>query len=822
MDFTSIKVNLGRGKVFIGSTGIKCLMKVIFESVDNDFLGLYRRYLSSLFSATAAFKKAKFLSDAQLAKLYNLDRPDREPKYLNLIGKWCRDLPRLEAVLKSNIVLLRWKGSDAETMEESLARAKSRGFYKIYDRINYHYSLENTDGSFVLRMPASPVLCFVLVADQGFFDVYACNKHWSLFYYSPLECELSPNQTRLGVPFSGCYLSDIGWLLTGRVVTEHECLLMCRSLVHLEASIEEDVILEFTRGTSFALGIHTMSPIRMRSDNCAILSELHRNIKITAVYGIKSSEETCPVIMLTSRRVPDVEESTVRVIPWLYKLDDVAASKASSNFIKKNCSFSINVPKKNKKEEMEGKLTGGCQCTGCLTAHEVEDNVPKFGAQSLFTHDPSIYDLLKMCGMDNEETRKAVFEASNLSMSAFDIETISVPERDPFDADVSIPEVGVSFTKTERIVTSRHEAIRLGYIDWLMMTKGERNPIILRRVNDEDVGKREDLGGDNSLIVNSIEFHHCIEEAFLNLLLSRRRLAQERKKSILAPVMEKVRQFKRRHYEFYISKAIFCPLLGAADVVDSFVDSDDDSDDYDDDDDDEENAMYSRERCSYCKGRELSEEELVDQKDANSGVAQSFEHSVLGKLERRLEYLETHFTCCAYNGSRFDNLLIAADMILSAMRMHLPYPVRIQRKACSIRSISIGKISIMDFKYLVPPSYSLSQLAKTCNLPIQKSHFPFGKLVNTQFLKLPKLPPDADSWKSNLNPQSNVTQDQVDEMLNFFESKSMTSINDFLEVHNHQSNFFLRFSSNILFTVLSRAGCGITNAEHGQIKRILF
>lgn len=107
----------------------------------------------------------------------------------------------------------------------------------------------------------------------------------------------------------------------------------------------------------------------------------------------------------------------------------------------------------------------------------------------------------------------------------------------------------------------------------------------------------------------------------------------------------------------------------------------------------------------------------------------------------------------------------------------------IHREGSRIRYMLINGVRLGEIKRLLAPGTSLASLGAACNLPDQKSIFPFAKFVSLDFLAEPRLPPDAAAWASDLNPEKNPTQAEVDAAIALFEAKQFKSISDFLEFY---------------------------------------
>jgi hypothetical protein len=188
-------------------------------------------------------------------------------------------------------------------------------------------------------------------------------------------------------------------------------------------------------------------------------------------------------------------------------------------------------------------------------------------------------------------------------------------------------------------VESYQTTIRIGYVDSLMAEEGD-DVIILRREESDAEGK--------------------IESDFLDLLLERQKKAENFKKRLLSPIFEELSRYKACHFDFYASKGIFCPNLCTPKAKTEAEPDGDDSTSEEDDDDLESHstsdydaaAAANSNACTFCDPFE-TDRDYETRVMWNKEIVQSWENSLFGKLEARLNRLKDRFLSMAFNGSRY-------------------------------------------------------------------------------------------------------------------------------------------------------------------------
>ena len=460
------------------------------------------------------------------------------------------------------------------------------------------------------------------------------------------------------------------------------------------------------------------------------------------------------------------------------------------------------------------KQSDTCKCDGCMAAPKYIKNMSKNGNPCLYKTDSSIFDLFRVLGHYSDKVEQDVLTAADLSMASFDCETIAtdVPHAAQGNEDINFrPPDPVSTQKYPRTVQAIHELALIGYVDQAMVNNGE-DPVIFT-VDPQQPDK--------------------IVHDFVETLRARRDVATTIKHGILSEYFTWLQGYQDAHFSFFAERG-WLPIdyafskgytVGGAELdmrLDAWadeamhelcdvLDDDDDArsdtsslcitDDDDDDDDDnayetvteeeeeEEEEPSKRPRLpgytetplpAYPADEKTAAEKEQQKRDKRrvQEITKAWEFSIFGLLQKRLNHLAQNFTVFAFNGEKFDNIILCSKLVTYCKQTG-KRGVQIHREGSTIRQILFDQIRIAEIRRLAPGT-DLSGLAKMCNLKEEKFIFPFSKLTTFDFLLEPKLPSDCSEWASSLNPDKSPTQDQVNEALAFYEERGFTQVIEFL------------------------------------------
>ena len=112
------------------------------------------------------------------------------------------------------------------------------------------------------------------------------------------------------------------------------------------------------------------------------------------------------------------------------------------------------------------RLKRFCTCESCLS-REYDANMSRGGPEKLLTHKLTLDRLVKIMGVDNEETRAILEQLSRLSVASFDIESMTVPlDHVSTNAEAPLSEID-SATRSQQALALQ-KPIMLAHRDALM------------------------------------------------------------------------------------------------------------------------------------------------------------------------------------------------------------------------------------------------------------------------------------------------------------------------------------------------------------------
>ena len=675
-------IHIKNSKRFIGNTKEKTLGKIFLEALSppEDPLCCYRKYLGASFSMELNFHEVSGFTRDRLSRLYRWQEPLKDAKFFKRFRGNGQDVAKLEDVLNCDIVVLQHWIKNVSNKNEAMP-----DFVKIYDSRCVHrmLKLDMASGNILLDANKREIKGFVIKTKKdSSFDVFQVSPDYLLAYYSPWKTEerLRASQKSNVVSFTGCYIHDISMLLRNKPAETHVCDENCYSILHLSFSGEPSEISKLIcrlAGSPFAIARNGASNLLIKPSNIKGWKGISQWTRIIACFG-KPSLDT-PVVLLSSHStlITEGKKRWCQTIPVLGLTCHSLARELMSDYLKKINPVPNSKTKKcskgKEKEEPKREHDDGtfvCPCTGCEKAHEFQDNFPSFGRRSNFTQDPSIFDLMKMLNLDTVENVAHVRKAAVIGLGSFDLESVhrDFPNNRREISEVLSSSNPVSGFSEERQIRSCQEVIRIGFTDTLFQEQSaspDRSSIIIRRVDDELVGKR---GKSNEIVgEDGLVYYHCIEEAFLNLLLERQKIALHKKTEILSPLLEVAHKYKQAHVNFYAKKGIFCGKVSHKEVdfeVDCIdeLGSKDEEVDFDMEGNATANPLYRSGDCQFCAMDTNDEEPQTAEalvrrtakykrlQDRNKGIMESYRHSVFGKFEASLKRMIQSYHCLAFNG----------------------------------------------------------------------------------------------------------------------------------------------------------------------------
>ena len=195
--------------------------------------------------------------------------------------------------------------------------------------------------------------------------------------------------------------------------------------------------------------------------------------------------------------------------------------------------------RKKKRQKSKSKMrqadnfTKICRCELCSSS-AYDDNMSKGGPERLCTVQLDVRDLLDMMGAHTPENVDLVERLSEMSLAAFDIESMTV------SVDATPPESVVNYSSID-------DSALGGY------TKKVQKPIMIAHM---DYGTARDLSdaGENSGGVitftaeSDAEYHiYKMMEVYWKTVLVRHRLLEDEKRLLAGPLIKMVEEYRRAH-----------------------------------------------------------------------------------------------------------------------------------------------------------------------------------------------------------------------------------------------------------------------------------
>ena len=446
-------------------------------------------------------------------------------------------------------------------------------------------------------------------------------------------------------------------------------------------------------------------------------------------------------------------------------------------------------------------------CHGCRDEKKYRPNMSDRGEQKPFQEPLSICDLLRFIGRLNPRWSGLIARASELTVACYDIETLSIGnelragEEDPAFPFVPLLEgsgadrrraadasgaanaafaanaaataggsgandlpCGDGVGKASRRLLSLHRPLLIGFTDERIMSSFS---------SDSDEAGVSVLGGW-SAEDETKPTYELVGEFMTLVRLSRSEAARE-KRTLLAPILDWIEQFKSVHDAFFDAYDFSCfygefemerelvrrlMRLPVAALVDGSAD-----------------LLSGDGPLSPDKLRRCVEEGMVER------AKQGWDATLLGVLHNRVLKLAESYHVYAHNASGFDAVLLAPYLIAEYKSRSTGCKVSILREGNKIRQLKVDNIYFLDSKYLAPPGSSLEQWSKLAQVMTSKSMFPFRLLTSHAFLRQRRLPRDAEQWESDLHPGRKVSQERVDELVEEYESAGCESVGSFLAMY---------------------------------------
>lgn len=361
-----------------------------------------------------------------------------------------------------------------------------------------------------------------------------------------------------------------------------------------------------------------------------------------------------------------------------------------------------------------------CSCELCQDDESTRQlNMSQDGPQRQYVTQLDAFQLLHILGLDSKENIDAVKKACDLSLSAYDIESSTKYLED--DGEASLLEEPLTYTRPCSKVVATQEAALIGYTDAL------ESECTISQDIFQDAAKNFKVFIPNEECSNDhrqMSVRKMVEQ-FYSHVLDRIELLRRSKQKVLAPLMEVLASYKMAHDKFFLD----------------------------------------------MKG--LTEKDCDD----------TYKNSLWGQLEHRLRRLESRQWLLGFASSRYDNVMLVSNLVSILKEKYNTSP-RLIRKGTSVRSITIPShaLSFVDIQNLLAPGYSLQKfsiITGIANEEVKKFSFPFKEFTSLDYLESNHLPSTTSSYYNafkNLTP----TQDEVDELIEFYNKKGFKNVGEYL------------------------------------------
>jgi DNA polymerase type B, organellar and viral len=196
---------------------------------------------------------------------------------------------------------------------------------------------------------------------------------------------------------------------------------------------------------------------------------------------------------------------------------------------------------------------------------------------------------------------------------------------------------------------------------------------------------------------------------------------------------------------------------------------------------------FRKAHFAYCALHPVAGE---DDEEHRRRVLKAYRATLPGMLQCRLETLVTDCVVFSFYGSGYDQCLLRGYLVPYLFEKGEIPKLDGKGNKVSILRTRCG-IVFRDVTKLLAPSTNLRNFGKLFNLEAVKAHFPFALLDSVEKFRLPRLPDDLASWKSDLSGPEITAQD-VRHAQELFESAGCDNLGDYLKA-------YLKLDVEILF-----------------------
>ena len=348
-----------------------------------------------------------------------------------------------------------------------------------------------------------------------------------------------------------------------------------------------------------------------------------------------------------------------------------------------------------------------CSCATCRQSHKLYPNFSRRGhTQQPYRVQLPLKELMRCLGLWTPENRTSYRKALELSLAAMDVETLNLPCPGMTASDAAIKVAQIGNQRNDGSMRRVQSVAIIGHIDQL----------------DSD-------GGTNFFTVTPNKGLDKVCAEYLEHVVDRRRVCEERKREILAPLLSLANHYRSAHIRFCQSEA---------------------TNEDDDDDDDDQGGYFS---------------------------------TLLGRLHNELEKLCRLYVVQGYNSSKFDFPLILPSLAVAA-RASKDVNIRIRKRGSSVNSLTLtgrrgAGVTFRDPTLLLDASCSLAKLAKMCDAKLEKALLPYRQLDSADCFSRREFSWRTEDWTDELSGTAPAAE-EIEEAKRVFWRLRCRNIGDYV------------------------------------------
>lgn len=402
---------------------------------------------------------------------------------------------------------------------------------------------------------------------------------------------------------------------------------------------------------------------------------------------------------------------------------------------------------KNKGERSSSNSPkNGCDCACCVNGPQIygKNMSAEGGHQKLYKYELGCLELIRLLNLEQPHFVEALKRSLNYCIAAYDIESFDRKIEQDLILNVKSGLHDPDGNRSSEADVTRHWISQqipflLGFTDKLMAAEPE-SPIIEEQSVSIFQVRNNDLTQSSNVIIQ-----------FFDFILERQRFLKKEKEKLCKPLFDIIERYKFRYFNFFASRGYILR-----------------NEEWNYHDFDELSSDSSEEY--YLEGEEYDEEDqncykteyltpTLNEKRMRQ-CKQAFAKTLMGQLEIKLRRICEKLTVYGFNASNYDLPLICPVLVTEILNRDSKASnhLRIQLEGHSVRWLQYKQLTFADVRFLLAPGFSLDSFAKTCNLKVEKSHFPWSQFTSMDFLQQKEFSWDLQDW---VNILSNSSKPQI-------------------------------------------------------------